>query len=29
MAIEQDIIIAVAPNHDGKIVLCNMDSMFQ
>jgi galactokinase len=29
MAIEQDIVIAVAPNHDGKIVLCNMDQKFQ
>ncbi|XP_028414365.1 N-acetylgalactosamine kinase-like [Dendronephthya gigantea] len=29
MAIEQDIIIAVAPNHDGKIVLCNLDEKFK
>ncbi|CAB3988740.1 N-acetylgalactosamine kinase-like [Paramuricea clavata] len=29
MAIEQDIVIAVAPSHDGKIVLCNMDTKFK
>ena len=29
MAIEQDIVIAVAPNHEGKLMLCNMDTKFK
>ena len=29
MAIEQDMVIAAAPNHDNRIVLSNMDPKFQ